>query len=67
MRSAELVREFVDGVGGRARAARALDCSEALISQWLKGNAVSPRMALRIERASNGSIQKEALVWGDEA
>lgn len=63
-----VVAEFVDSVGGVRKAATILGVSPALVCRIRKGErGVSPDFALRVERASNGRIRKEALIWGAAA
>lgn len=63
-----VVSDFVASVGGVRRAAAVLEVSPALVCRICKGQrTITPTVALRIERASNGRIRKEALIWGAAA
>jgi DNA-binding transcriptional regulator YdaS (Cro superfamily) len=55
-------------MGGVRRAAAVLEVSPALVCRICKGQrTITPAFALRLERATNGRIRKEALIWGAAA
>ena len=66
----ELFREFVDVVfdGKQSKAADALGVDRSLVNRLYHGSrgTVSPDLAARIERASEGRYAKERFVWPDE-
>lgn len=64
----DVLDEFVASVGGVRKAAAILGVSPALVCRVKKGErTLTPDFALRVERASNGRIRKEALIWGAAA
>lgn len=63
-----VVSQFVADLGGVRKAAAILGVSPALVCRVKKGErTLTPDFALRVERASNGRIRKEALIWGAAA
>jgi DNA-binding transcriptional regulator YdaS (Cro superfamily) len=47
--------------GSQAKLADAMGCSQQQISYLLRAKAVSAKMALRIEQATNGTVSRHAL------
>jgi len=47
--------------GSQAKLAAAMGCSQQQISYLLRANAVSAKMALRIEEATGGTVSRYAL------
>ncbi len=65
---ADVVKTYVASAGGVRKAAAVLGVSPALVCRVCNGERrVTPDFALRIERASDGRIRKEALIWGAAA
>lgn len=64
----DVLAQFVADSGGVRKAAAALGVSPALVCRVRSGErSLTPDLALRLERASNGRIRKEALIWGAAA
>lgn len=64
----DVLAQFVADSGGVRKAAAALGVSPALVCRVRKGErTLTPDFALRVERASQGRINKAALIWGAAA
>lgn len=61
-----LFTEFIDTCfdGSQASAAKALGVSRSMVSRIASGDrGISPELALRIERVSQGRYLKERFIW----
>ena len=64
----QVIAQFIADVGGVNKTARLLGVSPALVCRVRKGErTLTPDFALRVERASQGRINKAALIWGAAA
>ena len=64
----DVLKQFVADSGGVRAAAAKLGVSPALVCRVRSGErSLTPDFALRMERASNGRIRKESLIWGAAA
>lgn len=65
----DLFREFIDVIydGSQTKAAAALQVSDALVSRIVNGERkVTPALAEKAERLSNGRFPKERFVWPEQ-
>lgn len=62
------VRRFVEFFGTQQAAADAIGVTNPQINHFLKGRRrVSPDLALAMEKASDGLVSKERLIFGKSA
>lgn len=55
------IQRAIDLHGSQAGLARAMGCSQQLISQLLRGGTITAEMAVRIDRATGGQVAKQFL------
>ncbi len=70
MQSTTLFNEFVDSLygGSRVEAARALELDKSMVVRLCSGDRnVTPAVAQRIEKLSEGRFRKEAFIWPETA
>jgi len=61
-------KKFVKFAGSQRKAAELLDLSPGHISQVVHGSrGLSPEVALKAEKLSEGAVSKEKLIWGQAA
>jgi DNA-binding transcriptional regulator YdaS (Cro superfamily) len=65
------IRKLLDDAiaicGGKSELARACGLnSRQVIDNAYRRGSVSPELALAIDKATDGQVSKESLVWGDD-
>ena len=59
----QALERAVEQMGGVRRLAAAADIAPATIYSWLSGSRrMSPRLALRVERATKGAVSRKQLL-----